>query len=266
MRRLTVTVSVLALTLALAPLARADDDMAARTAAADSYLGTRPGVVGYVLRDRTTGAVYRNSHAADPVWTASTIKLAMVVDLLTRQRAGLIALSDDDNRLIAAMLHSSDDDAADTLWSRYDGADHQAYNNDFPVYGLTGLRAQRGYSNTFPYWGFQKATPDDLDRLINYTLTRMNPTDTANIVNQLQHVDANQQWGVWGAGPAMAPGNKDGWSLEDSGWVVNTVGFAGKGQRYTLAVMNDLGGTGGYDDGVATTTHVAQLLLAGRDR
>jgi hypothetical protein len=45
---------------------------------------------------------------------------------------------------------------------------------------------------------------------------------------------------------------------------VNSVGFAGKGQHYTLAVMNDLGGDGDYDDGVATTTHVAQLL-AGRD-
>jgi hypothetical protein len=37
-----------------------------------------------------------------------------------------------------------------------------------------------------------------------------------------------------------------------------------QGQRYTLAVMNDLGGEGDYDDGVATTTHLSQLL-AGRD-
>jgi hypothetical protein len=259
-----VTTLGLVFAMTLAPVVHADDDLAARISAADSYLATRPGTVGYVLRDRATGAVHRNAHAAGPVWTASTIKLAMVVDLLTRQRAGSITLSDNDNRLIAAMLHSSDDDAADTLWFRYGGADHQAYNNDFPAFGLTGLRPQRGYTDTFPYWGFQKATPDDLDRLINYTLTRLNPADTANIVNQLQHVDANQQWGVWGAGPAMAPGNKDGWSLEDSGWVVNTVGFAGTGQRYTLAIMNDLGGAGGYDDGVATTTHVSQLLLAGR--
>ena len=258
-----VTALALLSVVTLAPVAHADAGMTARVAAAESYLASRPGVVGYVLRDRATGAVYRNAHAADPVWTASTIKLAMVVDLLTRQRAGLITLTDADNRLMAAMLHSSDDDAADTLWSRYSGADHQAFNNDFPVYGMTGLRPQRGYSDTYPYWGFQKATPDDLDRLINYTLTRLNPADTASIVNQLQHVDANQQWGVWGAGPAMAPGNKDGWSLEDSGWVVNTVGFAGTGQRYTLAVMNDLRSAGGYDDGVATTTHVSQLLLAG---
>jgi beta-lactamase class A len=88
MRWLAVTASVLALAVSAEPVARADDDMDARVAAADSYLATRPGVVGYVLRDRKTGAVYRNAHAADPVWTASTIKLAMVVDLLTRHRSG----------------------------------------------------------------------------------------------------------------------------------------------------------------------------------
>ena len=263
-----VTASALALAVsavAAEPVARADDDLGARVAAADSYLAKRPGVVGYVLRDRKTGAVYRNSHAADPVWTASTIKLAMVVDLLSRQRAGSITLTDADNRLIAAMLHSSDDDAADDLWSRYGGADHQVYNNDFPAYGMTGLRPQSGFTSIFPYWGFQKATPDDLDRLINYTLTRLHPADTSSIVDALRHVDPDQQWGVWGAGPAMAPGNKDGWSLEDHGWIVNTVGFAGKRQRYTLAVMNDLGSDGGYDDGVATTTRLSELLLAGRD-
>ncbi|MDT5018032.1 MAG: hypothetical protein QOD39_4192, partial [Mycobacterium sp.] len=239
MRWLIVTASVLTLAapaMAADPVARADDDMAVRVAGADSYLATRPGVVGYVLRDRATGEVYRNSHAADPMWTASTIKLAMVVDLLSRQRAGSIALTDDDKRLIAAMLHSSDDDAADTLWSRYSGSDHLAYNNDFPAYGLTNLRPQRGFSNTFPYWGFQKATPDDLDRLINYTLTALDPSDTAGIIAALQHVAPNQQWGVWGAGPAMTPGNKDGWSVEDHGWVINSVGFAGQRQRYTLAV------------------------------
>ena len=79
----------------------------------------------------------------------------------------------------------------------------------------------------------------------------------------MQNVDPDQQWGVWGAGPAMAPGNKNGWSLEQGGWVINSVGFAGPGQRYTLAVMNALGDQGGYDEGVATTTRLAQLLLAG---
>ncbi len=277
MRVLTIAAMLLTLVLGAAaapPTAGAacqptaggmDCDMQQRIAAAEHYLATRPGTVGYVLRDRVGGALYRNPHADDPVWTASTIKLAMVVDLLRRDRAGAIALTADDRTLMAAMLHSSDDDAADTLWARYSGADHRAFNDDFPGYGLTDLAPQQGFSTVFPYWGFQKATPDDLDRLMNYTLTRLDAEDTASIVTQMQHVDADQQWGVWGAGAAMAPGNKDGWSLEQGGWVINSVGFAGAGQRYTLAVMNALGGEGGYDDGVATTTRLAELLLAGRN-
>ncbi|MDT5336205.1 MAG: hypothetical protein QOD90_1710 [Mycobacterium sp.] len=248
--------------LVAAPSAAADD-LQTRIVAADAYLATRPGSVGYVLRDRTTGATYRNSHAGDLVWTASVIKLAMVVDLLTRARAGAISLSESDQNQMAAMMHSSDDDAADALWTRFGGPDHLAYNTNFPRYGMTDLQPQKGFSSIYPYWGFQKTTANDLDRLINYVLTRLDPAQAAAIVYELQHVAPNQQWGVWGAGPAMAPGNKDGWSLEQGGWVTNSVGFAGPGQRYTLAMMNSLGGAGGYDDGVTTTTHVAQILLAG---
>jgi beta-lactamase class A len=246
-----------------AQLTTADCDLQARVNAADAYLATRPGSVGYVLRDRKTGATYRNSHAGDMVWTASTIKLAMVVDLLTRARAGAVTLTDSDRSLMAAMMHSSDDDAADALWTRFSGADHRVYNNDFPRYGMTDLQPQQGFSSVYPYWGFQKSTANDLDRLVNHVLTRLDPAQTAAIVYELQNVASNQQWGVWGAGAAMAPGNKDGWSLEQGGWVTNSVGFAGAGQRYTLAMMNALGGAGGYDDGVATTTHLAQVLLAG---
>ncbi len=254
---------ILAIAVVLpAPVARADD-LKQRIAAADAYLASRPGAVGYVLRDRTGGAVYRSPHAGELIWSASTIKLAIVVDLLTRTYAGKITLTDTDRQQINAMLHASDNDAADALWTRYGGPDHQIFNRDFPRYGLTDLAPQRGFSAIYPYWGFQKTTANDLDRLINYTLTRLNPTDTATIVAAMQNVDADQQWGVWGAGPAMAPGNKNGWSLEQGGWVINSVGFAGPGQRYTLAVMNALGDQGGYDEGIATTTRLAQLLLAG---
>jgi beta-lactamase class A len=248
--------------LMASPTARADD-LQTRVAAADAYLATRPGSIGYVLRDRATGATYRNAHAGDLVWTASTIKLAMVVDLLTRARTGAIALTAADQQLMSAMMHSSDDDAADALWSRFGGPDHTAYNAAFARYGMTDLQPQKGFSDIYPYWGFQKSTTNDLDRLVNYVLTSLPPAQTAAIVYELQHVAANQQWGVWGAGPAMAPGNKDGWSLEQGGWVTNSVGFAGAGQRFTLAMMNALGGHGGYDDGVATTTHLAQILLSG---
>jgi hypothetical protein len=241
-----------------------DCDFQHRFAAVQAYLAKRPGTVGIVVRDRRTGAVWRNQYAATSVWTASTIKLAMTIDLFRRDAAGSISLTSGDRTLIQRMLHSSDDDAADTLWFKYAGVDHLTFNDDFARFGMTSLSPKRGYTHYFPYWGFQKCTPEDLDRLVDYLLTDV-PADTrAYIVDQLSHVDPDQQWGVWGAGAAAAPGNKDGWSLEDTGWVMNTVGWVGPGQRYTLAVMNSLNGDGGYSDGRATDSEVAKLLFGGR--
>ena len=54
-----------------APPARAG--LPERVARADAYLATRPGTVGYVVRDRATGLAYRNAAAGTPIWTASTI-------------------------------------------------------------------------------------------------------------------------------------------------------------------------------------------------
>ena len=233
----------------------------ARFVAVENYLSTRPGTAGVVVHDRQTGAVWRNEHAGDLTWTASTIKLGMVVDLFTRNRNGEISLSDADRELIQRMLHRSDDDAADTLWHRYAGADHLAYNDDLPQYGMTSLQPQEGYTDVFPYWGFQKCTPDDLDRLMTYVLTSLPADERDYIVGELRDVAENQQWGVWGAGPALSPGNKNGWSEEDGGWVMNSVGFVGDGERYIVSMMDNLHGEGGYDEGRETVTQVAALLF-----
>ena len=241
-----------------------DCDLQQRFAAAQAYVAKRPGTVGIVVRDRQTGAVWRNEHADEHVWTASTIKLAMTVNLLLRDRAGEITLTDGDRSLIERMLHSSDDEAADSLWFKYAGADHMAFNDAFPRYGMTSVLPQKGFTKFYPYWGFQKCTPEDLDALINYVLTKL-PSDLRDyIVPKMRAVASNQQWGVWGAGPSAQPGNKDGWSKEQGGWVMNSVGFVGPGQRYTLAMMNSLRGEGGYDDGQETDTQVAALIFKGR--
>ena len=242
-----------------------DSDFQRRIAAVEAYLKTRPGTVGVVLRDRRTGAVWRNANADTLVWTESTIKLAMSINLFLRDRAGQITLSGDDRTLIQRMLHSSDDNAADSLWFKYAGADHMAFNNAFATYGMTSLRPIPGFTHYFPYWGFQKCTPDDLDRLVNYLLDKVPASVRDYIVGQLQNVDPDQQWGVWAAGPAAHPGNKDGWGPEDNGWNMNTVGFVGPSQRYTLVVMNALLGHGGYNEGQATDSQVATLLFANRD-
>lgn len=257
---LTVFATVLVTSVVLPTPARADD-MQARITAAEQYLAGRPGTVGFVLRDRVTGTTYRNADAATPIWTASTIKLAMVADLLTREQSGAIRLTGSDREQMVAMLRNSDNDAADALWSRYGGA-AGVFNADFPRYGMPGIRPQPGFGDVYPYWGFQKGTADDFDGLMNYVLTGLSSANASGVIAEMQRVDGQQQWGVWGAGASMAPGNKNGWSQEQGGWVVNSVGFAGPQQRFTLAVMNALGDEGGYDDGVTTTTELSRILLA----
>lgn len=235
-----------------------DCDFQRRIGVVQAYLRGRPGTVGVILRDRRTGAVWRSEHAGREVWTASTIKLAMVVDLLVRERAGAVTLTAADQANIHAMLHTSDDTAADAVWRAHGRA---AFNNRFPAYGVTGAHFVAGFDR---YWGFMKCTPADLDRLIVYVLTRLPSDLRAHLLAEMRGVAPNQRWGVWGAGPATRPGNKNGWSQEQGGWVINSVGFAGAGERYTLTLMNSLDGKGGYDAGVATVTRASVLLLAGR--
>ncbi|RMI32405.1 tat pathway signal sequence [Nocardia stercoris] len=235
--------------------------MATQAAAVDAYLATRPGTIGYVVRDRVTGALYRNAAADTRMWTASTIKLAIAVDLLQRARAGALTLTPADRERMDAMLVDSDNDATDALWDTYSGPDRLAFDNDFPRYGMTGLVAEPSSDRAYPYWGFEQCTPADLDRLMNTVLTGIHPDDRAYLLDRMRNVGPDQRWGMWGAGPDMRPGVKNGWSEEDSGWVTNSVGFAGPGERYTLAIMNSLGPDGGFDDGSQTTTQVAEILF-----
>jgi hypothetical protein len=103
---------------------------------------------------------------------------------------------------------------------------------------------------------------DDLSQLIGYVLA-LPAAEHSYLVRQLRHVAPDQLAGVWGAGPVSQPGNKDGWSVEKPGWIVDSVGFAGPRARYTLAMMNSLDGQGGYRDGTDALTQVAALLFRG---
>jgi hypothetical protein len=241
-----------------------DCDMSNRIAAVDAYVSNRPGATGYVVRDRVSGGVYANQNAENSVWTASTIKLAIAVDLLDRARVGAIGLSPEDRTMMESMLATSNDAAADFLWNKYAGLDRMAYNNAFRANGMVSLVPQPTSTALFPDWSFQKCTPADLDRLMDFIFNRMHPDDRAYLLDRMRAVDSNQHWGVWGAGQRMMPGLKNGWSDEQGGWVVNSVGFAGPGERYTLAIMSSLGSDGGYTEGAETDTKVAEMLFASR--
>ncbi len=228
------------------------------------YIERLPGTLGIVLHNRATGATWHNANAATLIPAASTIKLAMMTDILLRNRAGQIQLTPADRAAMFQALYTSNDDDADYLWYRYESA---SFMDRVRAFGMS-----RTQFTSAAYWGDVDTTARNLDNLMNYVLTRTPPHIRDYLVYRLQHVSAlDQQWGVWGAGAANHPGNKDGWEQDPSPvgvWITNTVGFAGPHQQYTLAIMYDMGsfdenGNSGFKFGSNKLTQIAAMLFQG---
>jgi hypothetical protein len=227
-----------------------------------------PGSIGIVLHDRATGATWHNGNARTGYPAASTIKLAMMTDLLLRNQPGAadpIHLTGADWSAMFGALYTSNDHDADLLWDRYEDA---SFIDRIRAFGMTSTHFTSG-----AYWGYIDTTPVDLGHLINYVLTKTPASVRNYLVHRLQHVSAiDQQWGVWGAGPQNHPGNKDGWE-QDPGpaygvWITNTVGFAGPHHQYTLAIMYNLQnygekGNAGFRYGTNKLTQIAATLFQG---
>jgi hypothetical protein len=231
-----------------------------RLTAAAKLVGTEPGRLGVTVLDRRTGAVWEAGTASHSMWASSTPKLAIATSLLERDRSGEITLDATARRQLAAMLAVSDDDAADALWDRYGGASLLPRFRD--RYGMTGAHFVPGFPQR---WGFVKVSAQDLRRLMVYVLTRTDPADRAYLVNAMRTTGPIQHWGVWAAGPAQQPGAKDGWSIESDGgtkhWCTSSVGFAGPGERYVVAVMDDLPPGAGIAPGVHATSDVVATIF-----
>ncbi len=234
-----------------------------RIGAVERYLDDAPGSIGILLEDRTTGAVWGNANAAVDYPAASTMKLAMMTDILLRANAGNIDLTSTDRDEMFNALYTSNDDDATALWDKYEDG---SFLDRIRAFGM----ASAFFTSPVPKWGFMYCSAEDLDNLMNYVLAGTPASIRDYLVYRLRHVSAlDQQWGVWGAGPENHPGNKDGWEQDGNIWITNTVGFAGPGQRYVLAIMYNLEGYGGHGDagfdyGTNELTQIASLLFQGR--
>jgi hypothetical protein len=230
--------------------------MAQRIREAERYAKSRPGTIGIVLHNRLTGGTWRNRYAHTDFPAASTIKLAMVADVMLRADAGQISLGPYDWNLIYNILHESSDTAGDGLWYAFENG---SFLNRIRAFGMRSA----SFTTSTPYWGFMYCSAQDLDNLMNFVLGKMPASNRNYIVDHLRHVATIQQWGVWGAGPADKPGNKDGWEDDGGVWITNTVGFAGPHEQYTLAIMDDLPDGQTFHDGSNTLTQIAGLLFRG---
>jgi hypothetical protein len=230
---------------------------------ASAFMGGQKGMLGIMVADRQTGAVWLGGEPALRTWAGSTPKLALAVYLLEEQGAGRLTLSQNDLADIDAMLDTSDNAAADRLW--YAHADAGPVMQRWrEAYGMAQASYVDGYEQR---WGNVKVTPQDLINLMTYVLERFDPTLRVSIVEKMRTVGAPQQWGVWGAGAELRPGVKNGWDYpaepgSAQRWVTSTVGFVGADERYLVAAMYDQPPEGTIDIGVHVLTDLVAILFA----
>lgn len=203
-------------------------------------LATRaPGFLGVAVRDRETGQLWTAGAVDRPIWTASTIKVAIIADQLVRARAGELTISATVRRGFDQMLATSYNRPATNLWVDHGG--EAALERYRSVFGMSGIH----FPTDERLWGAIKATTLDFVALMGFVLEDLHPDDRAYLVHGMRTVEEIQQWGVWSAGPEWQPGVKAGWNVEENPegerhWVVNSVGFAGPGERYIVSVMYEL--------------------------
>jgi hypothetical protein len=225
------------------------------------YIRRLPGTLGIQVHDRVSGASWQAGDVGFATWTASTIKLAIATALFERDRAGEVTLTAADRTTMRSMIVDSSNEATDALWTRYDGV------GMLPTfrsrYGMANLAVVAGYR---PYWRHLRCSTGDLAAVMTYALRTLAPADRAELVGWMRAAVKAQPWGMWAAGTAQSPGHKPGWAFKPEGrpdhWVVHSVGFAGPGERYVVAVMYDLPKGSGVKAGAQAVTDVVALTFA----
>jgi beta-lactamase class A len=197
-----------------------------------SYLATLGSNVGVEVYDETNQRSYSYNGTAQFL-TASSIKVPIMLTFLARTESQGREPNGDEMNLLTTMIENSDNDAASALFTIIGGAPGMA--NYLQQIGLSGL-VPNGDA-----WGYSQITPQAMVTLLTrlHDGTILTATDRATALNLMQHVEADQQWGVGNTAPAGATfAMKNGWVPGPDGlWSVNTSGIVSTGSKtYIISV------------------------------
>ncbi|MCF6507256.1 serine hydrolase [Blastococcus sp. MG754426] len=205
-----------------------------------------------------------NSPVADRAFpTASMVKLFMAEDILTRARAGSIALPATDRDLLREMIRRSDDPAASALWVRYGGG--QMVRDVAERYGLGGTGPPP--ARIPGQWGQAVTTAQDLARFLARLPVIAHPEDAAALLGWMREATPvaadgfDQQFGLFGTLPGE-PGVKQGWMCCVGGQRhLHSVAVLGS----TVAVLlSEVPRSVGYDAARAALTAAGAAVAAGK--
>jgi hypothetical protein len=198
--------------------------------------GTAEDVTAAVYDDVTgVTSIFRPGVAQD---TASIVKVDILATLLSQGQAQGHALSPADQPIAVDMIEQSDNDDAQDLWESEGGA------TAVGAFDTAAGLAQTA-PNTAGYWGLTTTTAADqvqLLRTVAYPSAVLTPSSQAYELGLMEHVEADQSWGVSaGVAAGSTIALKNGWlPLDAGGWQVNSIGYIdGDGRDYVIAVLTD---------------------------
>jgi Beta-lactamase enzyme family len=224
--------------------------------AVTKYLSGRHGTITAAVYDvaaKTTSLL----HPSVTEQTASIEKVDILATLLEDDQEQGAAVSASDNSRATDMIEHSDNDAAQDLWDEV-GED----------YGVGLFNRSVGMSGTVlgtaGYWGVTTTTAADQVRLLEAVVLPgpvLDPASQGYELSLMEHVEADQAWGVSGgvaAGATLAL--KNGWvTVDGDDWQVNSMGWIdGDGRDYLLAVLTDQDPTESY--GITTIEGLSSLV------
>ncbi|MGW2215331.1 serine hydrolase [Nonomuraea sp. NPDC001684] len=227
----------------------------------DRFLAGRPGPVTAMVKDLTTGRVYRY-HPGERLITASTAKVQILMALLLGKPWR--RLPEPVRRDAELMIRYSDNHAADRLWLRIGGA--AGFTEAGRRFGLRHTRGVPGDCVDLYCWGITETSVDDQVRLMKALVSGKSPLkakERAQVLKLMGAVVRGQDWGVSAAACAGERVRlKNGWlkRVSNGRWATVSVGLIrGRGHDYAVAVLTE--GSAEVGDGIATVEGVAARIM-----
>ena len=213
---------------------------AAAVAVVDALAAGMSGVqLAVAVFDRERGEFVPGRGAADPMYSASLVKITIAVDMLQRQRAGGPSLRPRDIDLIRRALGPSDDQAMNQLWSRFDGMG--AVQRVSGQLGLTTTRPPTDRSQ----WADTVVSAANVVTLYRHVLAEMPAADRELIMSSIGAAPPvaadgfDQLFGLLGTGDRATVVAKQGWMCcHNRRFTLHSAGLLGAEGRYVVALLS----------------------------
>lgn len=200
-----------------------------RVKEAEHWADDRAGEISFAVLDEC--GRLRGDHPYRVHYSASVVKVMLLVAYLRRPDVRDDALTDGEKSMLGPMITMSDNDRA---------------NQVFGIVGEEGLydvarAADMKHFTTMPTWGGSEITAADQVNFVGRIERYVPKRHEAYVLSLMSHVIDPQRWGIPRLKlPGWKVAIKGGWSPQASGggWRVNQVALLRRhGRRMTLAIL-----------------------------